>query len=133
MRVAQILNEKYDPSKQYPDTEAGAIECFTDVSVYEPKDITKIYPDPYTKNVWAIHTNKKGYGPQKHVVWLEDHDFATDDRSGEEDFKVSESATAGATGAGAIASVSGVIGGGDILRRSIYGNTTKKKKKAPNS
>lgn len=95
MKVNDIVNESWNPDKEYPDTEQGAIECFTEISEYKPEEITKVYPDPYTDYVWAIHTNTKRYGPQKHVVWLQDQDFATDDRSGEEDFKVMESTTSG--------------------------------------
>jgi hypothetical protein len=95
MKINDIVNESWNPDKEYPDTEQGAIECFTDISEYKPNEVTKVYPDPYTPYVWAVHTNTKRYGPQKHVVWINEKDFATDDRSGEEDFRVNESTTAG--------------------------------------
>lgn len=95
MKINDIVTESWSPDKEYPDTEQGAIECFTDISEYKPNEVTKVYPDPYTSYVWAIHTNTKRYGPQKHVVWINEKDFATDDRSGEEDFRVNESTTSG--------------------------------------
>jgi hypothetical protein len=95
MKINDIVTESWSPDKEYPDTEQGAIECFTDISEYKPNEVTKVYPDPYTPYVWAIHTNTKRYGPQKHVVWINEKDFATDDRSGEEDFRVNESTTSG--------------------------------------
>lgn len=43
--------------------------------------------------------------------------------------EVSESATAGATGAGAVASVAMPLGTGDVVRRSVYGEQPKKSRK----
>lgn len=42
---------------------------------------------------------------------------------------LSENATAGATSAGAIASVAMPLGSGEIIRRSVYGETPTKPKK----
>lgn len=42
---------------------------------------------------------------------------------------LNEDATAGATSAGSIASVAMPLGSGEIIRRSVYGETTTKPKK----
>ena len=127
MKINEIINEGYNPSKQYPDTEQGAIECFTDISIYSPSDVTKVYPDPYVSGVWAIHTNNQAHGSQKHVVYLNDHDFETDDRTGDEPFNINENATAGATSAGSIASIATPLGS-EVIRRSVYDIKKKRKK-----
>lgn len=130
MKINEMMNEKFDPNKIYPDTAEGAVECFTDISNYNISDITKVYPDPYVNKVWAIHTDTKHAGSEKHIVWLDDHDFATDDRSGDDNFKISESASCGASSAGGIASVATSLGSGEIIRRSVYGSQKKKRKKS---
>jgi hypothetical protein len=105
MKVSQIT-ESYgigfnDGPSKYPDTKQGAIDCFTTVSLYDPEHVTKVYPDPYVEYVWAVHTKHPDYGSEKHVVYLKEEDFETDDRDGDTDFTVNESTTAGS-----IASVS---------------------------
>jgi hypothetical protein len=100
MKIKQITESSYgvgfnNKPSEYPDSEQGAIDCFTTVSLYDPEHITKVYPDPYVEYVWAVHTKHPKYGSERHVVYLQDNDFETDDRSGDEDFRVNESTTAG--------------------------------------
>lgn len=120
MKITEIVVESI--SSKYPDTEQGAKSCFVAISTYKPKDITKVYPDPHVSGVWAIHTNTKDHGHQKHVLWLDKEDFATDDRSGNDEFSITESTTAGS-----IATVSQPMNGKPMSRynvgKGIYNST----------
>jgi hypothetical protein len=83
---------------RYPDSEQGAIDCFVKLSKYSKEHITKTYPDPSEEMVWAIHTNQRSEGPKKHVLWLRDEDFATDDGSGDDSFATESHGSAGSQG-----------------------------------
>lgn len=67
--------------------------------------------------------------PMRANEFLKEAMDIADEENAEETENVSESASAGATGAGAIASVASPLGSGETLRRSVYGEQPKKSRK----